>query len=181
MAKITNKIRELLRNILSAFIVLMVGISLIGAFTKSKKGMFGNIIGGFVVIFVSISLMGTIAQEINNAYDCNGSSMNISLPEGTPTGETDSFGGGGAAQFGGYDGVVKHNKFIDAVASTSIIKTNESVLNPDCIAIVPGSAEDTLIKMVPGFFIIGVLLVAMTMIYTALSNAGLIGGSEGGI
>ena len=143
---------------------------------RNKKGMLGNIIGGFIVIMIGFSLMGPIAQELNNALDCNGTSMNISI--GIPDGATDSFGGGGSAHFGGYDGTVKHNKFVDAIASTSLLKTNESVLNPDCVPILPGSATATLIKIVPGFFALGIFGIALGMIYTALRSGGLIGGDD---
>ena len=144
---------------------------------KDKRGMLGNLMGGFIVVLVGVSLMGPIAQELNNAMYCNGT--NNSMIIGVPIGETDSFGGGGSAHFGGYDGTVKHNGFIDAVASTSFIKTNESIINPNCEIIEPGSAKAVVIKLVPMFFILGVLGVAIAMIYSALSSTGLIGGEDG--
>jgi len=181
MTKTTNKIRETLGDIVGFFIVIIVGFSLIGnlGIARNKKGMLGNLIGAFIVVMVGFSLMGPITQEINNAYYCNGTSMNISLPEGAPTGETDSFGGGGAAQFGGYDGVVKHSSFRDKIASTSFIKTNESILNPDCLAIVPGSAQDTIIKIVPGFFALALLVAGIGIMYSTLGRSGLIGNDYG--
>ena len=181
MTETTSKTKEILGNIISTFIVVMVGMSLIGrlGIAGNKRGMLGNIMGGFIVIMVGFSLMGPITQEINNAMYCNGSSMNISLLVGAPTGETDSFGGGGAAQFGGYDGVVKHSSFRDKIASTSFIKTNESMLNPDCSPIVPGSAQDRLMKIVPGFFGLAILAMAVAMGYTGLRTSGLTGGYDG--
>jgi len=139
---------------------------------RNKRGMLGNIMGGFIVILVGFSLMGPIAQELNNAMYCNGT--NSSMIIGDPIGETDSFGGGGSAHFGGYDGTVKHNGFIDAVASTSLLKTKESVINPDCDPILEGSAAYILIKIVPGFFALGILLVALGVVYTTLKSSGFI-------
>ena len=159
------------------FIVAALSSILNSNFKKNKKGMLGNLMGGFIVVMVGFSMMGPLAQELNNAMYCNGT--NSSMVIGDPIGETDSFGGGGSAHFGGYDGTVKHNGFIDAVASTSFIKTNESIINPNCEIIEPGSAKAVVIKLVPMFFILGVLGVAIAMIYSALSSTGLIGGEDG--
>jgi len=171
MATIKEKIAKHIDNIIVFTITMFVGVSIINSMTN-KKGMLGNLIGGFIVILVGFSLMGPIAQELNNVIDCNGSIMinGSLLPTGIPDGATDSFGGGGSNHFGGYDGTVKHSKFMDAVASTSILKTNESIFNPDCVPITGALA--TLIGLVPVFFALGVLGIGLGVAYTSLRSVG---------
>ncbi len=92
----------------------------------NKKGMLGNIIGGFIVIFIGLSLVPVITQEIDNMYNCGNNSYNttVIVNYDEPLGSTDSFGGGGAGQFGGYDGKV-HKSWASQYA---IVKTNKSFL-----------------------------------------------------
>jgi hypothetical protein len=146
---------------------------------KSKKAMLANLISGFVVILVAVSLIGPIAQEVNNFATCANGNANVSsfIDVGSsteqPKGSTDSFGGGGSNHFGGYDNTVKHNAFLDAVASTSMVKTDKSLLNPDCTPVTGASAS--LLQLVPAFFGISVLLVAFGIIYSSLCSAGILG------
>ena len=144
---------------------------------KNKKAMLANIIGGFITIMVGVSLMGPIAQELNNLATCqfdNSTLLNYSYSE--PNGATDSFGGGGANHFGGYDGTVKHNGFMDTVASTSVIKTNQSLLNPDCVPMTGYAA--TMLKFVPVFFALAVLAMGLGTAWSALRNVGLFEGGS---
>ena len=148
-------------------IMSMLSLGLI----SNKRGMLANLIGGFVVILVGASLLGPIAQEINNFTTCQESNLTI-LASGIPDGATGSFGGAGSNHFGGYTGEVKHNVFIDAVASTSIVKSNKSILNPDCVPI--EGAKATLLQIVPIFFALGLLSTAIAMVYSSLRNGGMI-------
>jgi hypothetical protein len=147
---------------------------------NNKKAMLANIISSFIVVLVGFSLMGPIAQEINNAATCQMSNSTSIFSETVtsnedPLGTTNSFGGGGSNHFGGYDGTVKHNKFIDAVASTSMIKTNKSLLNPDCVPLTGAMA--TVAQLVPGFFALAILCIGIGIMYSSLSRAGMFGGS----
>jgi hypothetical protein len=75
-------------------------------------GMLPNLIGGFIVILIGISLMGTISQQLDNALNCNITSEYVNITE-QPKGSTGSFGGGGSDyHFGGYDGQVVHKSFL---------------------------------------------------------------------
>ena len=145
------------------------------SFNGSKKGMIGNLIGGFVTILVGVSLIGPIAQEINNVANCQASNFSIgSLSTESPEGITNSFGGGGANHFGGYDGEVKHNSFTETLASTSIVKTNKSFINPDCIPLEEGTWGATMLKIVPAFFALGLLAAGLGVAYSGLRNSGMI-------
>ena len=142
---------------------------------KSKKGMLGNFIGGFIVILVGISLLGTISQEIDNSF-CGANITIINMNDTLePNGATDSFGGGGATHFGGYDGTVKHDSWLSNLA---IVKTNESYIfnGEDCID--PNSYIGTIANMVPGFFAFGILIIGLGIGYTALKQGGLLPGPE---
>lgn len=141
-------------------------------FLSNKKGMIGNLIGGFIVILIGVSLMGPIAQEMSNIVNCNSTLLNIST--GDPQGSTDSFGGGGSNHFGGYDNTIAHKTFLQSVADTSLIKSDKSILNPDCEVLTGASA--TVLQIVPLFFALGVMGAAIAMIYGSLRSGGLIGG-----
>ena len=166
----------MLRQILSGREERSIGLMIVSMLSlglvNNKRGMLANLIGGFVVILVGVSLMGPIAQEINNAADCMDS--NLSIVSGTPEGSTDSFGGAGSNHFGGYDNTVKHNGFVDAIASTSLVKSNKSLLNPDCTPMAEGSWGRTIVQIVPGFFALAILGMAIAMIYASLRNTGMI-------
>ena len=106
----------------------------------NKKGLFGlsplMLLVMVFVFFMGYGAMGSMAQELKNAacdnstiYNLTATTLFPSLPEGS----TDSFGGAGSNRFGGYDGKVTHDSFLDKVASTSLYKTNKSMLNPDCV------------------------------------------------
>lgn len=99
-----------------------------------------------LVIIIGMSIIGPVAQELKNAACSSNESIPFLLTVPAPStdissippeGTTDSFGGAGSNRFGGYDGKVKHSSFLDAVASTSIVKTDKSVLNPDCAQLDP--------------------------------------------
>jgi hypothetical protein len=136
----------------------------------NKKGMLANIVGIFIVFVIGISLSGTVSQEIDNAINCNFTvgSVNLSSSEyETPIGATDSFGGGGVGQFGGYDGEV-HKSWAPNLA---LIKTNSSAFNSDCVPIIGASA--TLLSLIPFIFIIAVVLIGLGMIVKAFSSVGI--------
>jgi len=138
----------------------------------NKKGMLASLIGGFVAIFIGISLTGTIAAQVNAAMDCN---LTIdSLTDNLTLGETGSFGGGGAAHFGGYDGKVVHNDFSHAIAQASLIKANETspAMNPDCKPLT-GSAR-TLMQIVPLLFALSVMGVGLATAFSGLRSGGLV-------
>lgn len=160
-------------NQISSFNVTAFAIailSMMNPFNGSKKGMLGNLIGGFIVILIGVSLIGPIAQEINNAADCMESNNSL-IPEGS----TDSFGGAGSSNhFGGYDNTVKHNGFVDAIASTSLVKSNKSLLNPDCIPLEAGSWGRTMMQIVPAFFALAVLAAGLALAYSSLRSGGMI-------
>ena len=163
-------IKNVTGNAIATIVSIFVGVHILNNMS-SKKGMLANLIGGFVVILVGASLLGPIAQEINNFTTCQESNLTI-LASGIPDGATGSFGGAGSNHFGGYTGEVKHNVFIDAVASTSIVKSNKSILNPDCVPI--EGAKATLLQIVPIFFALGLLSTAIAMVYSSLRNGGMI-------
>lgn len=142
---------------------------------NSKRGMLGNLIGGFLVLLIGVSLIGPIAQEINNAADCMDSNLSIAIASGSPEGSTDSFGGAGSSNhFGGYTGEVKHNRFVEAIASTSMVKSNKSLLNPDCTPVPEGSWGRTMLQILPAFFALAVLGMGIAMAYSALRTGGII-------
>lgn len=136
----------------------------------NKKGMLANIIGTFVVILVGITIVPVIAQQVNNAMNCPlyfyENSTNITT--GPPIGSTDSFGGGGGDyHFGGYNGQVAHKSFL---ADLSPIKTNSSILNPDCKPLSP--AAQTAMSLLPMFFAVGIGIVAIGSVWSALRTSG---------
>ena len=135
----------------------------------NKKGLLSNIIGGFITVFIAITLFGSISQEIDNIVNCNiTNSTNITYEQ--PLGSTDSFGGGGAGHFGGYDGTVKKS----FTSNFAPYKTNESILNPNCNQLT--SSSKTMLEIVPTFFLIAILVVSIGSVYYGLRNSGLIGG-----
>ena len=132
---------------------------------KSKKAMLGNLIGGFVAIMIGVMLIPMVSQEMNNALNCNQTnSTNISYQE--PLGETDSFGGGGAGQFGGYDGQV-HKSWASNLA---VYKTNQTFTG---LCLNDNSVAATALKLVPAFFALAIILMSIGIAYSALRNSGL--------
>lgn len=137
---------------------------------KNKKAMLGNLIGAFVVILVGVSLIPTISQELDNAMNCPLYNYeNISNATGTPKGPTDSFGGAGADyHFGGYDGKIVHKSFLSQYA---VIKTNESIfVNPDCKELTP--TMKTALGFVPIIFGLAIVLTAIGITFSSLRNMG---------
>jgi hypothetical protein len=142
---------------------------------KNKKGMLGNLMGGFIVILIGVSLVPMISQEINNAISCNQTSSFFNMTS-EYYGETDSFGGGGAEHFGGYDGKVVHKDFLSNLA---VYKTDKSIINPDCKSLIEeGSASTILLGLVPYVFALVILLTGLALAFSGLRSAGLIGGNE---
>lgn len=91
----------------------------------NKRGMLANIIAGFIVILVGVTLIGTISQEVDNMLSCNSTNstnMSVNVSYEPPIGTTDSFGGGGG-QFGGYDGKV----YKSWATNLAPIKTNQTI------------------------------------------------------
>lgn len=130
---------------------------------KNKRGMLANLIGGFIIIFVVITLFGTISQEVENAFNCN---ISINNSEETPIGETNSFGGGGSGQFGGYDGKV-HKSW---TSSLSIIKTNQSIINPNCEQL--SELSQSFLKTIPFVFLVLSLITGVGMIFKSTRSTG---------
>ena len=160
-------------NIATIAISLFVGISVMNMLTN-KKGMLSNLIGGFVAILVGVSLMGTIGQELNNAIcGSNGSiglgAYNASY-DNNPNGATDSFGGAGASHFGGYDGTVKHSNWMAALAP---VKSDKSLFFNNETCIEPGSVGETMLNLVPIFFVIAIVGIGLATAYMGLRNSGI--------
>ena len=137
---------------------------------KNKRGMIANIIGGFVAILIGVTLIGTISQEINNAIDCGINQINMT---GVPEGQTNSFGGGGAGTgtFGGYDGMV--HKSWSAASNLAPYKTNQTITGL-CLGGDTPSAMKTAVQIIPAFFALGILAVAIAVISTAFKTSGII-------
>lgn len=127
--------------------------------------MIGNIIGGFIALLVGLTLTGTVSQEIDNVINCN-STGNFSYEQ--PIGTTDSFGGGGAGQFGGYDGQV-HKSWTSDFAP---IKTN-GTLSGICL-----NGEDSpatiALSFVPLIFALCVLMIGIGVTYKTLTDIGMV-------
>jgi len=137
-------------------------------FPKGNKGMLGNIIGAFVAIFVGVMLVGTISQEVNNVINCNMTNLTMNISDaGQPIGPTDSFGGGGSGQFGGYDGKV-HKSWSSNLAP---IKTNESFLDPECKF---SEATKGILAFIPIFFAIAILAVGVSIAYRSIKDVGVV-------
>ena len=138
----------------------------------NKKGMLANFVGGFVVIFIGISLVPVIFQEVNNATNCivNQTGNETLVLNATPKGSTGSFGGaGGETHFGGYDGEVVHKAFLSDYA---LIKTDKSIINPDCKPIIGASKQ--LLDMMPVIFALMILIVGITVSFSALRDTGVV-------
>ena len=131
--------------------------------------MLGNLVGGFVVILVSFSLFGTISQEVDNALNCN---LTINGTMEKPLGSTDSFGGGGAGQFGGYDGEVRKSW----ASNYALKKTNASVMNPDCNEM--SSSARTILGILPIFVVLAIMMAGIMIAVQSLSSVGLLGSGE---
>lgn len=137
---------------------------------RNKRAMLGNIMGGFLVLLMGFTLISTIMQQLDLATNCN-QTLNESME--LPIGATDSFGGGGSGNFGGYDGKVK--KSWDYKDLSLLKENNESVFGNQCINGEISPAGRTLLKLVPGFFVIAILFMAIALGYSGLRSAGLIG------
>jgi hypothetical protein len=136
----------------------------------NKKGLIGNLIGTFIVVLVAVALTPTIAQEINNTVNCISDNQTIDNISSAPKGETGSFGGAGVeTHFGGYDGQVVHKSFL---SKYSFVQTNKSIINPDCEPITGPSK--TLLGLIPAFFALSLLLIAIGIVYSALRDAGVV-------
>lgn len=135
--------------------------------------MLGNIIGGFIVIMVGVMLIPTIVQEIDNVMNCsnNTTSTNVSneKPYAEPIGTTDSFGGGGAGQFGGYDGKV-HKSW---ASNYAIIKTDKSFTGACIDTSTMDPAMISMLKMMPLIFALTMGVVAF-MTISNLRDGGMI-------
>jgi hypothetical protein len=139
----------------------------------NKKGMIANIIGGFIVILVGVSLIPVITQEIDNMYNCGSTSYNSTevINYEQPIGETDSFGGGGAGQFGGYNGKV-HKSWASQYV---VVKTNKSFLMGSCTNMTSQQMEVMrhIFDFIPLFFALVVLLIGIASAYNGLKQSGL--------
>jgi hypothetical protein len=115
--------------------------------------MLGNLIGGFVFILVAIAIVTPITNEINSAM-CP---TNVTI-----TTNTNSFGGAGA-QFGGFDGELKHDNFAtkNGEIATGICSEENSM-------------SLTLLKIVPALFSLCIMAVGIFWAYSALSECGIL-------
>lgn len=128
--------------------------------------MLGNIVGGLIVLLLAVTLIPQIAQEVDNAVNCN---QTLILNESAPLGKTDSFGGGGVGQFGGYDGELKKSWSSDF----AIVKSNESMLfNPECKPLEGAAA--TMVGLITLFFVLGGMIVALGIIMSGLRGSEMI-------
>jgi len=136
--------------------------------------MLGNIIGGFIVIMVGVMLIPTIVQEIDNVMNCsnNTTSTNVSneKPYAEPIGTTDSFGGGGAGQFGGYDGKV-HKSW---ASNYAIIKTDTAYTGICIDSATVSPAMLSMLKLMPLIFGLTIMVIAISIVRNALSDGGMI-------
>jgi hypothetical protein len=105
-----------------------------------------------------------VAQEMYNATNCGLNQTNITM--GEPLGETDSFGGGGAGQFGGYDGKV-HKPW---GGDMTLIKTDKSILNPNCEQLTQGG--EVLIGLTTLFFALAIVTTSIFIVWDSLKSAG---------
>lgn len=127
-----------------------------------------NLIGAIITIIIGISLMGTISSQLDNAMNCNSTSMYVNITGPEPKGSTGSFGGGGGDyHFGGYDGKVVHKSFL---SQYSVIKTNQSVMG--CLEL--SSASQSMLSLVPMFFAIAILGAAIATVAGALRQSGMV-------
>jgi hypothetical protein len=107
-----------------------------------------------------------VAQEMYNATNCGLNQTNITM--GEPLGETDSFGGGGAGQFGGYDGKV-HKSWGGDMA---LIKTDKSILNSNCEPLTQD--KKVLIGLTILFFALTIATSSILIIWNSFKSASLI-------
>lgn len=124
-----------------------------------------------IPLFIFWMIYPQITQEINN-IDCipqNLSDLFNMTQQQADTGTTESFGGGGSNHFGGYDGQIVHKSFL---SQYSIIQTNSSVFNPDCEPLSPTAKQA--LGFVPLFFALGIILMAIGVVYSSLRNVGCI-------
>lgn len=148
---------------------------------RNKKAMLANLIAGFMVLMVGLTIVPMIFQEINNLSNCGSApvtEVQETIPVESAPGATDSFGGGGAAHFGGYDGKLEHKSFTQEVASYSIVKTDKSYFRPNCGMNVTSASQDliltsTLFNFLPGLFALIILGTAIIMVAAAFRNSGL--------
>lgn len=137
----------------------------------NKRAMLANLIGGLIAVMIGIMLVPQITYQINLAINCNNTNFTISESEDLNK-PTDSFGGGGSEQFGGYTGEVKHKDFYQKVGDYAVIKSNETEYNQDCVPL--SKNAQALFKSVPVIFVIGVALTSIFIMYHSFRNAGLV-------
>lgn len=123
---------------------------------------------------VGVMLLPTIAQEIDNVLNCSNTTnitTNISneKPYQEPIGSTDSFGGGGAGQFGGYDGKV-HKSW---ASNYAIIKSDTSFTGACINSATMDPAMISMLKMMPLIFALTIGAVAF-MTISNLRDGGMI-------
>jgi len=138
---------------------------------KNKRAMLGNLIGGFIVILIGFSMLPMISQEIDNMMNCNQTDVNVTgnfTVYQQPIGETNSFGGGGG-QFGGYTGTVTKSW----TSNLAIYKTNETFTGACLNNDLNNAAGRALLKIVPAFFVLAIVLEVVGIIYNSLRYTGL--------
>ena len=136
---------------------------------KNKKAMLANLIGAFIIILIGFSILPVISQEIDNIMNCNQTDVNVTgnfTVYQQPIGETNSFGGGGG-QFGGYTGTVTKSW----TSKLAIYKTNETFTGA-CLN--NESVSGPLLKTIPLFFALAIVLVAVGTIYNSFREVGLV-------
>lgn len=127
--------------------------------------MLARLISSFIIIFVGLAIAPQIAQQINNAINCNLTTMNSTNTYQSAPGPTDSFGGGGADyHFGGYNGEVKHKVFL---SDQALIKTNESIIG--CVDMT--DSEKTMLGFTPTFFMIAMIAGGVAVFFNVMRSS----------
>ena len=150
---------------------------------KNKKAMLGNLIGGFVCILVMCSLIPVVAQQILGAMGCDNTNQ-VSTPSTSEVqmvyddSATGSFGGAGAAHFGGYDGTVKRSWVRQVVQNTASIypwqQGSVQCGGAGSSNVTSSSTEliGTMANIVPLFFALAIAGCAIAIVASSLRNAG---------
>ena len=134
--------------------------------------MLANLMGAFIIILIGFSILPVISQEIDNIMNCNQTDVNVTgnfTVYQQPIGETNSFGGGGG-QFGGYTGTVTKSW----TSKLAIYKTNETFTGACLNNDLNNATGRTLLKTVPLFFALAIVLIAIGTIYNSFREVGLV-------
>lgn len=136
----------------------------------NKRGQSFGLMNFFVlgmILIIGFSVVGPVDQELKNVNCFDNSTsfllqLNPNISYSEPEGYTNSFGGAGSNRFGGYNNKVTHDPFLNTIAKTSMIKTNESLMNPNCVPL-----DSITLFFLDNFTII---FISITVIFVLLVN-----------